>query len=82
MVKLGINVEKALGVDTTRLKGIAGELGKDHALALALWDTDIHEARIIAAWIDDPRQLTEGQMDRWAADLTRGPLRPHMLDPV
>ncbi|HEY3273819.1 MAG TPA: DNA alkylation repair protein [Methanocella sp.] len=77
MVKLGINVEKALGVDTTRLKNIAGELGKDHVLALALWDTGIHEARIIAAWIGDPRQLTEEQMDRWVTDFDSWDLCDH-----
>jgi 3-methyladenine DNA glycosylase AlkD len=78
MVRLGIKTENALGVHTTRLKNIAGGLEQDHALALALWDTGIHEARIIAAWVDDPRQVTEAQMDNWAAGFNSWDLCDHM----
>jgi 3-methyladenine DNA glycosylase AlkD len=77
MVKLGINTEKALGVHTARMKEISQEIGQDHGLAAALWDTGIHEARIIAVSIDDPRQVTETQMDRWAADFNSWDLCDH-----
>jgi 3-methyladenine DNA glycosylase AlkD len=45
-----------------------GRRKKDHDLALALWDTGIHEARILASIIDQPAQLTSEQMDSWTAD--------------
>ena len=54
-----------LGVSVTRLRAIGRPHRHDHALALALWDTGIHEARILAAVIADPRQITRGQMERW-----------------
>jgi 3-methyladenine DNA glycosylase AlkD len=78
MVKLGIDIENALGVHVTPVKSLAAELGRDHALALALWDTGIHEARIIAAWVDDPEQVTEAQMDRWVADFYSWDLCDHI----
>jgi 3-methyladenine DNA glycosylase AlkD len=43
-------------------------LGTDHELALGLWETGIHEARILAGFVDDPALVTEGQMESWAAD--------------
>ena len=50
------------------LRRIARRHRGDHDLALALWDTDIHEARILAALVDAPRQVTEEQAERWVAD--------------
>jgi 3-methyladenine DNA glycosylase AlkD len=77
MARLGICAENALGVHTTAMKRLAGEIGQDHTLALALWDTGIHEARIVAAWIDDPRQVSEAQMDRWASGFNSWDLCDH-----
>lgn len=68
MPRYGINTDKALGVSNTHMNKIAGRIGTDHALALELWDTGIHEARMIAAIIDDPARVSGEQMDRWAAD--------------
>lgn len=44
------------------------QLGPDHELALELWNSNIHEARIIAAYAEDPNTLTEKQMDSWVND--------------
>jgi len=54
-----------LGVSIPNLRKLAKETGKDHNLALELWKTGISEARIVAAIIDDPKQLTEAQMEDW-----------------
>ena len=42
-------------------------LGKDHALALSLWDTGWHEAKVLAALVDEPARVTRRQMNAWAA---------------
>ncbi|NIN65609.1 MAG: DNA alkylation repair protein, partial [Anaerolineae bacterium] len=34
--------------------------------AEGLWSSGIHEARILASMVDDPAQVTEEQMERWA----------------
>ena len=72
MARFGIVTKEAFGVPGPQLKLIARELksklNDPHALACDLWNTGIHEARIIAYLIDDPKLVTPEQMDRWAAD--------------
>lgn len=68
MARYGINVENAFGVSVYELRKIAKRLGHDHALALALWRTGHHEARLLACFVDDPAAVTEAQMEAWALD--------------
>ena len=69
MARYGIATQKALGITVTELRGLARSLGRDHGLAGALWDSEIHEARLLATMIDDPAQVTEAQMEAWVHDL-------------
>ena len=66
MARYGINVESALGVSVTELRKLARRLGRDHRLASGLWKTGVHEARILAALVDEPEKVTPAQMERWA----------------
>lgn len=68
MAKFGINPENTYGISIPTLRKIAKQCGKDHHMAQELWASGIHEARILACFIDDPRQVSEAQMDQWAAD--------------
>ena len=72
MKRFGITAQKAFGVAAPALKNLAKEIKKQaedrHALALELWKTGIHEARIVAYLLDDPKQVTKKQMDAWARD--------------
>lgn len=68
MTRYGINPENNLGINVTTLRSIAREIGKNHNLALKLWNSGIHDARILAAHIDDPKLVTEEQMDSWVRD--------------
>ena len=68
MHRFGINPQGTLGISITTLRPMAKELGRDHQLALELWDSGIHEARILAAFVDEPSQVSSHQMDRWAND--------------
>lgn len=65
MSRFGIPTERALGIAVPALRKIARETGTDHPLAVALWDTGWHEARLLAPMIADPRQTTVGLVDRW-----------------
>ncbi len=67
MARFGINPEGTLGVSVKELRLLARGR-RDHGLALELWQSGIHEARILAALVDDPAQVTAQQMDAWAAD--------------
>jgi 3-methyladenine DNA glycosylase AlkD len=68
MARLGINPRNTLGVSIPTLRRIARQAGKDHRLAQELWKSGIHEARILAALVDVPEQVTEAQMERWVKD--------------
>jgi len=68
MKRFGIDSSRALGIPLPELRKIAKGIKKDHQLALALWKTSLHEARILASLVDDPAQVTEEQFDAWTAD--------------
>ncbi len=68
MARYGIKVDDAWGVPVTELRRIAKRLGRDHEIALELWRTGCHEARLLAAFVDEPARIDEEQMERWAAD--------------
>jgi 3-methyladenine DNA glycosylase AlkD len=67
MARYGIEVSNALGVSIPALRGIARTTGRDHTLALALWRTGVHEARILASMVDEPTRVTIRQMNGWAS---------------
>jgi 3-methyladenine DNA glycosylase AlkD len=68
MARFGIKTEQALGISMGTLRQIARRIGKkNHALAQELWETGLHEARLLATIVDDPRAVTEEQMEQWVA---------------
>ncbi len=77
MARYGINPEGTLGVSMPLLRAAAGQLrplrrsdpGLVHATAAHLWDSGVHEARILAGLVDIPALVTEAQADAWVADL-------------
>lgn len=69
MARYGIATQKALGVAIPDLRRLARAIGRDHDLAVRLWETEVHEARILASMIDDPAEVTEAQMEAWVHDL-------------
>lgn len=66
MARFGISPKKTLGISIPVLRKLAKEIGKDHALATSLWKSGIHEARILAAFVEEPERVTARQLDRWA----------------
>lgn len=64
----GLAVEKRLGVAVPDMRKIAKETGKDHHLALELWQTGIAEAMMVASMVDVPEEVTEEQMEEWVED--------------
>jgi 3-methyladenine DNA glycosylase AlkD len=67
MARYGISAEGTLGVPVPVLRAIAKREGRDHELAGALWESGIHEARMLAGFIDVPAEVTGEQMERWVA---------------
>src|SRR5690349_3535211 len=68
MSRFGIRTGAALGVSIPEIRKLARKVGTHHDLAQSLWKTGIHEARILACMIDDPAEVSEDQMEKWASD--------------
>jgi 3-methyladenine DNA glycosylase AlkD len=68
MARYAIPSDKALGVLMGDIQKLAKLLGRDHALALALWKTEVYEARMLCAYVDEPGRVTPAQMDAQARD--------------
>ncbi len=68
MAKYGITGERVYGVSIPDLRKMAREIGKNHSLSQQLWNSGIHEARILASMIDEPGMVTLKQMEEWVKD--------------
>lgn len=69
LARYGIRHGDALGIPVPELRRLAKEIGRDQGLAGALWLTGIHEARLLATMIAEPKMMTEAQMDGWVSDI-------------
>ena len=68
MARFGISPKGTLGISIPNLRRLAREIGRDHELALRLWKSGFHKARILAGFVADPATLTEAQAEQWVND--------------
>ena len=68
MARFGIRAKVVYGVAKPKMDELARRIGKNHDLALELWATSVHDARILAGMIDEPEQVNASQMERWVRD--------------
>jgi 3-methyladenine DNA glycosylase AlkD len=68
LARFAISTSKFFGVSMANMKVLAKDLGRNHELAAALWDTGWYEARMLACLADEPVRVTAAQMDRWCRD--------------
>jgi 3-methyladenine DNA glycosylase AlkD len=68
MARFGINTAAALGIGNSELRPLARKIKRNHERALELWDSGIREARLLAAFTDEPAKVTKAQCRRWAGD--------------
>jgi 3-methyladenine DNA glycosylase AlkD len=69
LARYGIKADRAFGVPVPKIRELAKRTGKDHWLAEALWQSGVHEARMLASMVGEPEKVTKGQMERWMADV-------------
>ena len=67
MARYGIATAHAYGVTVGELRTLSREIGREHDLAAELWDSGVHEARILASIVEDPELVDDAQFERWAA---------------
>ena len=68
MIRFGINPKGTYGISIPVLRKMAKEIGPNHLLAQRLWNSTIHQARMLAAMIDLPEEVTERQAERRVRD--------------
>jgi 3-methyladenine DNA glycosylase AlkD len=68
MRRYGIETGTALGISNAVLRPLARQIKRNHERALTLWDSNIREARLLAAFTDEPKKVTAEQARRWAAE--------------
>jgi 3-methyladenine DNA glycosylase AlkD len=68
MIRFGISPKNTYGISLPNIRKIAREIGRNHELAQELWSSGIHEARTLASLIDDPKKVTDEQMENWVRD--------------
>lgn len=68
MARYALPSENAFGVAVGVMQKEAKRIGRNHELAMALWECHWYEARMMATFLGDPEKLTAAQMDRWAKD--------------
>jgi 3-methyladenine DNA glycosylase AlkD len=65
---------RSFGVGLTKLRKLAKEVGRDHGLALQLWQSDVYEARVVGLLIDEPDRITRAQAEAQVEQLGEGQL--------
>lgn len=78
IIRLGIPEESCLGVATADLRKLARTLKKKSELAYALWDSKIHEAKLLAVLIMDPKQLHLHDIETMMASVISWDLCDHI----
>jgi len=68
MARYGINPKNNLGISIYKLRLIAKDVGMDHNVAIQLWSSGIHDARLLACFVENPKEITSEQMDTWSKD--------------
>jgi 3-methyladenine DNA glycosylase AlkD len=66
--RFGIKPAQALGISIPTLRKMAKDIGRNQALAVALWASGIHEARILASMIAEPQLVSIELMEEWVND--------------
>ncbi len=69
MARFAIRGDGRLGISMPDIRKLAKEIKKDHELALKLWETKIPDAMILAAIVDDPKQMSTEQLESWVVDI-------------
>lgn len=78
VVRMGIPENNCIGVPITEIRKIARQIGKSNETANALWNTNCHEARLLAVLVFEPKKLTMMEIDSFMSDVISWDLCNHM----
>lgn len=78
--RLGVPLNSAVGVPLPIIRQMGKELGRDQKLALELWQSGLHEARLLAALVAEPEKMTVKLIEAWLADVVSWDLCDHLCN--
>lgn len=61
--------DRYLGAGLTKLKNLAKEIKKDHDLAVELWETRLHDAKLLSTMVEEPKKATVAQLEKQVAEI-------------
>lgn len=61
--------DEVLGVTKKEIRALASKIGKNHELSLELWDASIHEGKLLATLIEEPRKVSLEQLSKQVRDI-------------
>ena len=65
MKRFGISYVKSYGLRLPQIRKIAKQCGKNHELALKLWDWGYHETYLLATLVEEPQKVDSCQLNEW-----------------
>jgi 3-methyladenine DNA glycosylase AlkD len=80
MARYGIETGAALGISNAQLRPLSRHIRCNHERALALWQTGLREARLVACFTDEPGKVTAQQAWQWADDFNSWEVVDHAAD--
>lgn len=78
IIKMGIPEAYSIGVSTAALRKFAKQLDKSDELAFELWDTNYHEARLLAVFLFHPKTISCSSIDKLMSEVISWDLCDHL----
>ena len=63
--RFAIGCEYSYGIRLPVIRKLAKEIGKDHDLAIELWNHPYHESHLLATMIEEKEKITYKQLNEW-----------------
>ena len=63
--RFAIGCQYSYGIRLPVIRKLAKEIGKDHDLAIQLWNHPYHESHLLATMIEEKEKVTSEQLNEW-----------------
>ena len=78
--RLGIPYDHALGVSLPAIRELGKQYKRNQQLAIELWASGYHEARLLAVLVADPKQSELTLIEQWLGDVVSWDLCDHLCN--
>ncbi len=78
--RMGVPTDMAIGIPTARIRKLGKQIGRNQKLALDLWKSGFHEAKLLAVLVAQPDKMTEAVIENWLEDVVSWDLCDHLCN--